>query len=78
MSDWERPAVEQTIKFATSVETLEEAFAFVMGQLSEVDDLLNIEIKAFFSSADDFKKKRFTVVISGMSEFPAYAPESMS
>lgn len=78
MSDWERPAIERTTKFVTSVETLDEAFAFVMGQVDQVDDLLNIEINAFFNSADDFKKKRFTVVVSGMSEFGVYAPESLS
>jgi hypothetical protein len=78
MSDWERPAIEKTTKFATSVEGLDEAFAFVMNCLTQVDDVLNIEIKPFWSSSDDFSVKRFSVAVSGMIELPAYQPEGLT
>lgn len=77
MSD-ERPPIEKTTKFATTVHGLDEAFSFVMSKLNEVDDVLNIEITPIWSSADDFTNKRFGVAISGMIELPAYAPENLT
>lgn len=74
----ERPPIEKTTKFATTVQGLDEAFSFVMGKLDQVDDVLNINITPIWSSADDFETKRFEVSISGMVELPAYSPGSLT
>jgi hypothetical protein len=71
----ERPPIERTTRYATTVLGLDEAFAFVMGNLERVDDLLEVTIKPVWSSEDDFESKRFTVVVAGMAELPAYEPE---
>lgn len=73
----DRPPVERTTRYATTVQTLDEAFAFVMGNLERVDDLLNITISPVWSSSEDFETKRYSVVVEGMAELPAYEPEML-
>lgn len=74
----DRPPVERTTRYATTVHGLNEAFGFVMANLERVDDLLNITISPVWSSADDFETKRFTVAVEGMAELPAYEPERLT
>lgn len=71
----DRPPIERTTRFATTVEGLDEAFAFVMGHLDQVDDLLSVSISPVWSSSEDFNVKRFSVVVDGMAELDPYRPE---
>jgi predicted membrane-bound spermidine synthase len=61
----ERP-VERTIKYATTVPALGEAWTFVMGHLDEVGPDPSIEIRPMWTCSDDDETRRFEVAVSGM------------
>ena len=58
--------VERTLRYASSVEDLTAAWAFVMEYVDHVGPNPSIEITPFWSSDDDFTGRRFTTVVSGM------------
>lgn len=62
--------IERTVRLATTVNTLTEAWAFVMEHLDEMGDDPSIEIRPqwIVSSDSDENGREFSVVISGMIE----------
>ena len=62
--------VEVTTRFATTVEDLPSAWAFVMDRVDRVGDSPSIEIQPFWVSSDDpdDHPRHFAVVVSGMVE----------
>jgi hypothetical protein len=60
--------VEVTVRYATTVDTLPGAWAFVMARLDDCGQAPCIDIKPVWSSSDDFTAVRFTVVVAGMTE----------
>lgn len=64
--------VEYTRRYATSVDTIAEAWQFVMGKVDEVGPRPHIEIipVVVISMHEDEDEYRFTVVVSGMVEIP--------
>ena len=65
--------VEVTTRYATSVDDLPAAWAFVMEHLDSVGPDPSIDIGPLWSSVDDFNIRRFSVVVSGMVEAEAQA-----
>lgn len=60
--------IEVTTRYATSVDELADAWAFVMAHVDKVGADPYIGIKPLWSSGDDFTQRRFEVVVSGMVE----------
>lgn len=62
--------VEYTRRYATSVDTIAEAWQFVMGKVDEVGPRPHIEIipVVVILMHKDEDEYRFTVVVSGMVE----------
>lgn len=61
-------AIEVTTRYATSVDELADAWAFVMAHVDKVGADPYIGIKPLWSSGDGFTKRRFKVVASGLVE----------
>lgn len=64
----QRAATEVTTRYATHVDTITEAFAFVMEHLEKVGPAPEVNIGPCWSSEDDFDSVYFGVVVSGMVE----------
>ena len=61
--------VEVTTKYATSVPTLPEAWAFVMARIDQVGDSPSVRINPIWRYSDDEDGTRvFEVVVEGMVE----------
>lgn len=58
--------VERTVRYATSVDDLSEAWVFVMARIDSVGPDPSVKINPFWSSSDDFTSRRFSVVVEGM------------
>lgn len=67
-----RTPIEKTTRYATTVETLQDAFAFVMGQLDTIGESPCITITPVMSWAVDGDpgdpERFFSVVVSSMVE----------
>lgn len=72
-----RTPVERTTRIATTVETLAEAWSFVMTHIDEVGPDPSIEIGPVWSRAADAMDvespwpRHFSIVVSGMVEDPS-------
>jgi len=71
-----RTPIERTQRIATTVETLAEAWAFVMAHIDDVGPDPSVQIDPVWSrpfEADDDAEwpRHFSVVVSGMVEDPA-------
>lgn len=62
-----RTPIEKTIRYATSVDELSDAWAFVMEHLESVGDGPSISISPIWSGPE-FDERRFEVTVSGMVE----------
>lgn len=59
--------IERTIRYATTVPDLTEAWAFVMTWVDQCGADPHIEIKPYWRiTEDDTSERRFEVVVSGM------------
>lgn len=65
-----RSPLEVTTRYATTVDTLSDAWEFVMDHLDRVSDAPSVEISPTWSSDDDFRTPYFSVVVSGMVQDP--------
>lgn len=65
-----RSPVEVTTRYATTVETLQDAFAFVMGELDGIGATPCITITPVmcWNTDDDDPERFFSVVVSSMLE----------
>lgn len=59
-----RTETESTLSHACVVDSIQEAFTFIMEHFDDVDPEF-ISISATFSDVDDFQAKRFEVVVRG-------------
>lgn len=66
----QRAPLEMTTRYATSVDSLSDAWEFVMDHLEKVGDAPSVAISPEWSSEDDFRTCYFTVVVSGTVETP--------
>lgn len=71
----QRSATEVTTKFATTVDELTDAWAFIMEHLADVGDAPNVTITpcwpvsvAEFPDGGDVGRRYFEVTVSGMVE----------
>lgn len=60
--------IEVTTKYVTTVDSLPEAWAFVMGRLDGLAGEPSIKINPVWSSRDDYAAARFEVTVSAMHE----------
>jgi hypothetical protein len=72
MTDQETAPIEVTTRYATTVASLADAFAFVMDRIDHVGDSPQVDISPVwtisYDSPDEPSARRFSVVVSGMVE----------
>lgn len=60
--------VEQTVKYATTVGSLPDAWSFVMARIDELGEAPSVTISPLWRVRDDGEVRMFEVAVSGMRE----------
>jgi hypothetical protein len=58
--------IERTVRYATTVQEITDAWAFVMAWMDQCGPDPQIEIKPYWLVTDDDTERMFSVVVSGM------------